>query len=117
MTSDGTRIALAETVGEIARCYGVRDARTADASCDAGGIHRAVQREQKEGYRLAFLEANGAVRATAGCRIIDLLFSGRTLCVNDLVTHEGTRSLGFGGRSSIGSSRKRDARSVSTREA
>ncbi len=76
-----------------------------------------VQREQKEGYRLAFLEANGAVRATAGCRIIDLLFSGRTLCVNDLVTHEGTRSLGFGGRSSIGSSRKRDARSVSTREA
>ena len=57
-----------------------------------------VQRQEKEGYRLAFLEAGGEVRAVAGYRIFDLLFSGRTLYVDDLVTREADRSLGFGGQ-------------------
>lgn len=51
----------------------------------------------REGFRLAFLESEGEVRAAAGYRIYELLFSGRTLYVDDLVTRESDRSLGFGG--------------------
>lgn len=58
---------------------------------------RQVQRQMREGFRLAFLESEGEVRAAAGYRIYELLFSGRTLYVDDLVTRESDRSLGFGG--------------------
>jgi GNAT superfamily N-acetyltransferase len=59
---------------------------------------RQVQKQIKEGYRLAFLEAGGEVRAVAGYRFLELLFSGRTLYVDDLVTRAADRSLGFGGQ-------------------
>ena len=52
----------------------------------------------REGFRLAFLESDGEVRAVAGYRILELLFSGRTLYVDDLVTREDDRSKGFGGQ-------------------
>ena len=38
------------------------------------------------------------MRAVAGYRILELLFSGRTLYVDDLVTRSADRSAGFGGR-------------------
>jgi len=56
-----------------------------------------VQRQETEGLRLAFLQAEDQVRAVAGYRIHDLLFSGRTLYVDDLVTRAADRSRGFGG--------------------
>jgi GNAT superfamily N-acetyltransferase len=59
---------------------------------------RQVQKQIKEGYRLAFLEAGGEIRAVAGYRFLELLFSGRTLYVDDLVTRAADRSLGFGGQ-------------------
>ncbi|MDQ3118344.1 MAG: hypothetical protein M3Q89_02035 [Verrucomicrobiota bacterium] len=57
---------------------------------------RVQQQEQREGYRLAFLKAEGEGRAVAGYRIFDLLFSGRTLYVDDLITRETDRSRVFG---------------------
>ncbi|MEP6821699.1 MAG: GNAT family N-acetyltransferase [Chthoniobacterales bacterium] len=94
---DETRIAVAETSDEIARCFEVmRELRAHLASAEEFG--ERVQRQQKEGYKLAYLEAGGAVRAVAGYRVQDLLFSGRTLYVDDLVTHDGDRSQGFGGQ-------------------
>ena len=56
-----------------------------------------VLQQQTEGYQIAFLELDGAVRSVAGFRIFNLLFSGRTLYVDDLVTHDSDRSRGFGG--------------------
>jgi GNAT superfamily N-acetyltransferase len=91
----GTRIVVAETVEEITRCYEVmRELRTQLASREE--LVERVQRQQKEGYRLVYLEADGAVRAAAGYRIYNLLFCGRTLYVDDLVTHDEDRSRGFG---------------------
>jgi ribosomal protein S18 acetylase RimI-like enzyme len=55
-----------------------------------------VQQQQKENFQLAFLEHNGEVRAVAGFRIMEMLFSGRTCYIDDLVTKSADRSLGFG---------------------
>ena len=43
-------------------------------------------------------EADGDVRAVAGYRFLESLFSGRFLYVDDLVTREADRSCGFGGQ-------------------
>lgn len=92
-----TRIAVAESLDEIARCFRVmRELRTHLAGAEEFG--ERVRLQAKEGYRLAYLETDGAVRAVAGYRIHGLLFSGRTLYVDDLVTHGGARSQGYGGQ-------------------
>lgn len=92
-----TRISVAETADEIARCFEVmRELRTHLATSDE--FIARVQQQRAEGYRLAFLETEGAIRAVGGYRILELLFSGRTLYVDDLVTQGSDRSRGFGGR-------------------
>src|ERR1700738_4952460 len=55
-----------------------------------------VQRQQKEGYLLAFLEAESEVRAVAGYRLVEKLLTGRYLYVDDLVTRESDRSHEYG---------------------
>jgi GNAT superfamily N-acetyltransferase len=44
------------------------------------------------------LESEGEVRAVAGYRYLESLFSGKFLYVDDLVTRVADRSLGFGGQ-------------------
>lgn len=57
-----------------------------------------VELQQKEGYRLAYLEHEGAVVAVAGFRLMNMLWSGRVMYIDDLVTDESMRSRGFGER-------------------
>ena len=57
-----------------------------------------VQRQQTQGYQLAFLESDGEVCAVGGYRFLESLFSGKFLYVDDLVTRESDRSRGFGGK-------------------
>jgi GNAT superfamily N-acetyltransferase len=92
-----SRISIAATPEAIRRCHPVmRESRT--------HIHNAerfverVQRQQKGGYLLAFLESEGEVRAVAGYRFLEKLLSGRFLYVDDLVTREIDRSQGYGGQ-------------------
>jgi GNAT superfamily N-acetyltransferase len=93
-TENTCRIALATTAEEIERCCPVmRELRSQVAEKD---FVARVQKQQKEGYQLGFLEKDGAIRAVAGFRILELLFSGRTLYVDDLVTRASDRSQGFG---------------------
>ncbi len=50
-----------------------------------------------DGYRLAaLLDDDGAVRAVAGYRMLRMLYCGRVLSVDDLVTDERARSRGHG---------------------
>ena len=56
-------------------------------------IRRMIARD---GYRLAALREDGAVRAVAGYRFMEMLYCGRILYVDDLNTDEGHRSRGFG---------------------
>ncbi len=56
-----------------------------------------VQRQiANDGYRLAYSECGGEVRAVAGYRFGENLHAGRYLYVDDLVTRGSDRSRGFG---------------------
>ncbi len=89
---------LAETDEEIARCFAVMAELRPHLA--AKGFVGRVQAQQAEGYRLAFLEgageAAGEVVAVAGFRVMEMLATGRTLYVDDLVTDERRRSRGYG---------------------
>jgi GNAT superfamily N-acetyltransferase len=89
------RVALADCREEVARCFGVmRELRTA-LPVDSTFVTQ-VLRQQEQGYRLAFVEADGDVRAVAGFRISENLAWGRFLYVDDLVTRATERSHGWG---------------------
>lgn len=87
-------IQLAESREQIERCFPVmrqlRPRLTADTFVER------IEQQQKEGYRLAFLEHEGSVASVAGFRVMSVLWSGRTIYVDDLVTDEAMRSHGFG---------------------
>lgn len=91
------QIRRATTPAEITRVHAVmRELRAHHA--DERVFVRQVQRQMRAGFRLAFLERDDEIRAAAGYRIHELLFSGRTLYLDDLVTRETDRSQGFGGQ-------------------
>jgi GNAT superfamily N-acetyltransferase len=92
-----SRIAIAKTPAEIRRCHAVmRELRPKFTS--AKMFVRRVQRQQGQGYVLAYLEAEGKIRAVAGYRYLESLFSGKFIYVDDLVTLPRDRSRGFGGQ-------------------
>ena len=92
-----SRIAIANTPEEIRRCHLVtRELRPLFHEPEQ--FVERIQRQQKEGYQLVFLESEGEVRAVAGYRFLESLFSGKFLCVDDLVARESDRSRGFGGQ-------------------
>jgi GNAT superfamily N-acetyltransferase len=90
------KIAEAVTTPQIAACFPVmRQLRT--HFTDEEVFVRQVERQRTEGFRLAFLDDEAGVRAVAGYRITESLFAGRHCYVDDLVTDESARSLGYGG--------------------
>jgi len=89
-------IRLANTPEEIRRCHPVM-LELRPPFQDPGQFVERVLRQQKQGYLLAFLESEGDVCAVAGYRFLESLFSEKFLYVDDLVTRESSRSLGFGG--------------------
>ena len=57
----------------------------------------AVRRMMRsDGYRQAAVRESGVVRAVAGYRFMEMLYCGKILYVDDLVTDESTRSRGYG---------------------
>ena len=91
------RIAIAGDAAAIRLCFPVmRELRTHIAA-EQEFVDRVLG-QQKQGYQLAFLEAESEVRAVAGYRYLDSLFSGKNLYVDDLVTREADRSHGYGGK-------------------
>ncbi len=90
-------ICLAATDTEIARCFPVV-AQLRPHLVESEFVPRVRRLEHAAGFRLAFLEDNGAVKSVAGFRITESLFYGRFLYVDDLVTDEGSRSHGYGDR-------------------
>ena len=96
MSQSQPKISIARDVADLQRCHPVmRELRPKFESAD--DFVAQVQRQQKQGYAIAFVEAEGQVRAVAGYRYLESLFSGKFLYVDDLVTREADRSRGFGG--------------------
>ena len=55
-----------------------------------------IQMQQAEGYQLAYVEQGGVVATCAGFRLQTMLWAGKTLYVDDLVTDAAVRSQGHG---------------------
>ncbi len=87
-------IRLAETDGEIAACFPVMQQLRLHLNAET--FVARVRSQERAGYRLAWVEAEGRPVAVAGFRILEMLATGRFLYVDDLVTLESTRSRGHG---------------------
>ena len=59
-------------------------------------VARIRQLMASDGYRLTALSEDGTVRAVAGWRLLDMLYCGRFLSVDDLVSDPEARSQGHG---------------------
>jgi GNAT superfamily N-acetyltransferase len=90
-----SRIALAESDADIARCFTVL-VQLRPKLVEAEFVAR-VRSMAAENYRLAFLaDESGSVRAVAGFRLMNMFHGGRVCYVDDLVTDSASRSQGHG---------------------
>lgn len=90
-----TTICLAESDAQILQCFPVM-AELRPHLVERDFADRIRRQQRESGYRLAFVEEAGAVRAVAGFRIAEFLAWGRILYVDDLVTSSAERSRGHG---------------------
>lgn len=88
-------IRLAESDDDVLRCFPVMAELRPHLSRDEF-LPRIRRMQGENGFLMAFVEEGGDVRAVAGFRYLDLLFSGLTLYVDDLVTDPRHRSSGHG---------------------
>jgi GNAT superfamily N-acetyltransferase len=88
-------ITLASSPEQIGRCFPVMRQLRPHIETESNLI-QLVQRQLAEGFRLAMLEHESDIVTVAGFRIQNMLASGLTLYVDDLVTGEAYRSQGHG---------------------
>lgn len=63
----------------------------------AESIVPRIRELERGGFRMAYIaDEDGAVRAVAGYRHLDMLYSGKQIYVDDLVTDAAARSRGYG---------------------
>ena len=87
-------VKAAETPDAIQRCFRVMSLLRPHL-VEAEFVPR-VQAQQRQGFRLAYVEDDGEVVAVAGYRVMEMLATGRTMYVDDLVTDAARRSRGYG---------------------
>jgi GNAT superfamily N-acetyltransferase len=94
--SNAVTVRRAITDDDVRRCFRVmQQLRT---HLEQPHFVETVRRQEAGGFRLAFVEDEEEVRAVAGYRVMDNLYAGRVLYVDDLVTDESVRSRGYGRR-------------------
>ncbi|HUD40853.1 MAG TPA: GNAT family N-acetyltransferase [Dokdonella sp.] len=92
----GSAIRLADDDAAIAACYDTMVHLRPHLSRQH--FVARIRRQMAEGYRLAALRDDDAVVAVAGFRLVTMLYSGRQLYVDDLVTQPARRAEGHGAR-------------------
>lgn len=90
-----TTVIEPHTDAEILETYEVMRQLRPDVSPDeyVPAVRRLMA---QEGYRLVAVTEDGQVRAVAGYRLMEMLYCGRILYIDDLITDERVRSRGFG---------------------
>jgi GNAT superfamily N-acetyltransferase len=94
---ENTDICLASTAEQISSCYELVLQLRPHLKEPQAFIDQ-VQRQQAEGYRLAYIEENGHVKALIGFRFLEFLAWGKVLYIDDLVTDSKAQKSGHGGR-------------------
>lgn len=89
-------IRIATTDVEIADCFPVM--RELRPHITENQFLSRIRSQIDSGYRLAFVQVMDSVVAVAGFRIGENLAWGRFLYIDDLVTHSGHRSKGYGAK-------------------
>lgn len=87
-------IQLAQTDSELEACFPV--IQQLRPHLQVAPFVEQVRRQQAQGYQIAYLHTDHQVRSVAGFRILEVLWQGRFLYVDDLVTDVACRSRGFG---------------------
>ena len=90
-------IQLATGVEQIRSCYKVMHQLRPHLTSEQAFVSQ-VQRQIEEGYRLAYIQANGQVKALAGFRLLEFLAWGKVLYIDDLVSDAATRNKGYGSK-------------------
>src|SRR5262245_60140187 len=92
MTPPNVRIA--EDAAAVGACFAVLS-QLRPQLFETKFVDRVLQLRDATGFRLAYLEDDGAIRAVAGYRIADWLHAGKYLEIEDLVTAADSRSRGY----------------------
>ncbi|MEW6737427.1 MAG: GNAT family N-acetyltransferase [Acidobacteriota bacterium] len=87
-------VRIAQSDLDIRRCFLVMTQLRTRITID--DFLAKVRRQEQDGYRLAYVENGGQIKAVAGFRVCEMLSRGRFLYVDDLVTEETERSKGYG---------------------
>lgn len=90
-------LAHAQTDQDIAASYEVMRQLRPHLTAD-GYLARVRALMASEGLRLLTLSHEGVVRGVAAYRVMDMLYCGRLLYLDDLVVDERVRSHGYGAR-------------------
>ena len=85
--------ALADT--DIARVYPVVRALRPHVASEGEFLARVRRQQTQSGWRLIYVEDNGAPVAAAGFRVSEWLAWGKALYVDDLICLESHRGKGF----------------------
>ncbi len=88
-------ITLAQTDAEILATFDVM-AQLRPHLARETYVARIRQLMASDGFRLAYVAQDGVARAVAGYRVLDMLYCGRFLSVDDLVADARVRSQGHG---------------------
>ena len=89
-------IKFAETKSEVMECFDVLSPLRPHLNLEE--FLSSVERiSNSTGYKIAYL-LDSEIRAVAGIRIPEWLHTGRYLEVEELITNEGERSKGYGGK-------------------
>ncbi len=95
MSIEGARVKLAETDGEILRCYPIM--LQLRPHLKENEFVGRVRSQQTGGFHLAYAsDAGGTLHTVTGFRILENLMQGTFLYVDDLVTDADDRSKGWG---------------------
>ncbi len=90
------QIKIAETDGEIRKCYAVMAELRPHFKSEDGLLIQVKRQMDESNFRLVYLEEND-VKAVGGIRLGEWLGGGKYLEIEDLVATENERSKGYGG--------------------
>lgn len=82
---------------QIRACYDVMRQLRPHLTSEQAFVEQ-IERQIQEGYRLAYIQEEGKVRALVGFRFLEFLAWGKVIYIDDLVSDAATRRNGYGSK-------------------